>query len=377
MVDPIRICSTFSGVGMLDEGVRAGLEYLGIPSVCVGYCEREAYPASVLMARMEEKTLEQAPVWCGDIADLDAKPLRGFVDLLTGGPPCQPYSVAGAQEGNDDDRAFGEDDDGPMQHLLRVISECGPALVFLENVPPWLTGGHFRAVGEELCRMGYSLARPLFITAKAVGASHKRDRVFVLAYRECSRWPAGLRRHEHAECESASGGTGLVNAESVNGRCGPGRRRGEPCDEREELAYRTGDGRKHGILQRAQRTGESDASGDGFADSECNGLVNADVQGLEIGERPGGNFRAQGSTWRTAKLPMFAPGRDRELWQRITEQFPWLAPAVESGVHGVADGMAIECNEFRNERLRATGNGVVPLQAAVAFVTLVEETICH
>jgi hypothetical protein len=145
------------------------------------YVEREAFSAAQLVALMDAQCLDAAPVW-SDLATFDARPWRGCVDGLVAGLPCQPYSVAGKREGNADRRAIGADGDGPIVHFLRIVAECGPAVVWLENVPAWVTGGWFRPVGEQLCRLGYELEAPLFLAADDVGASHQRERVWLLAY---------------------------------------------------------------------------------------------------------------------------------------------------------------------------------------------------
>lgn len=198
MVDTCpTVLSLCSGIGMLDEAVR--LVFPG--AVTATCCEWEAHAASVLLARMEDQTLEPAPIWGGDLRDFNAQPFRGVVDLLIAGLPCQPYSLAGRQRGNDDARSWGEDGDGPIPQFLRIAAECRPALVFLENVPAWVVGGWFRPVGEELCRLGYDIEEPLFLAAGDVGASHQRERVFILAHlpgERGRRWglsAAGGRQH--------------------------------------------------------------------------------------------------------------------------------------------------------------------------------------
>ena len=167
------ILSLFSGVGGLDLGIQ-----LAAPGARVlGYVERDAYAAAVLLARMEGSSLEEALVFIGDICNLCGSqlPPAGSVDIICGGIPCQPYSVAGKQLGNDDDRAL-------WPELARVVGECRPAVVFLENVPNFVLGGGFRPLGEELCRLGYEIEDPLFLAAEDVGACHRRTRVFVLAH---------------------------------------------------------------------------------------------------------------------------------------------------------------------------------------------------
>lgn len=178
----LNILHVCSGVGMHDLGVAAGLEGLGIQSRTVAHVEWETFAASQLIALMEAECLDAAPVWCGDMGTFDAKPFRGVVDLIVGGLPCQPYSAAGKRKGNTDARSYG-DGDGPIPQFLRIVAECDPAVVFLENVPAWVVRGWFRPVGEELCRLGYELESPLFLGANDVGASHRRERVWILAFK--------------------------------------------------------------------------------------------------------------------------------------------------------------------------------------------------
>jgi site-specific DNA-cytosine methylase len=143
------------------------------------YIERDVNAAQILACRITEGSLPAAHIW-SDLATFDARILRGNVDILFGGLPCQPFSVAGKQLGDEDERYI-------WPEFFRILQECEPAMVFLENVPTLVTGGWFRAIGEELSGMGYQIEDPLFLAASDVGAPHKRERVFILAYRECSR----------------------------------------------------------------------------------------------------------------------------------------------------------------------------------------------
>src|SRR6218665_253854 len=93
----------FAGVGMLGEGLRAGLSHLGIPHRTVCHVEREAHAAASLVARMEEGSLDAAPVW-SDVCTFDAAAWRGRVDLIAAGFPCQDLSVAGRRAGLDGKR---------------------------------------------------------------------------------------------------------------------------------------------------------------------------------------------------------------------------------------------------------------------------------
>ena len=159
--------SLCAGAGGLDLGLA-----LAEPGYrAVGYVERDAFAAAVLVARMEDQTLDQAPVW-DDLTGFDGRPRRGAVDLVSAGYPCQPFSVAGRRKGTDDPRHL-------WPHVARVISECGPVWAFLENVSNHLNLG-CREVREELEGLGYGVTEGLF-TATEVGAPHRRQRLFVLA----------------------------------------------------------------------------------------------------------------------------------------------------------------------------------------------------
>src|SRR5690348_10854737 len=93
-VHPVSMLSLFSGVGGLDLGVRLALDSLGVPSRACAYCEREAFAAGVLAARMEDGSLHPAPIW-SDVTTFPAEQFRDRVELVIGGFPCQDISNAG------------------------------------------------------------------------------------------------------------------------------------------------------------------------------------------------------------------------------------------------------------------------------------------
>lgn len=105
------------------------------------------------------------------------------VHLLTGGFPCQPFSQAGRRRGEEDDRFL-------WPQMLRVIREFSPLWVIAENVRGLLTIGGgvvFERVCTDLEAAGYEV-QPIIIPAVAVGAPHRRDRVWFVAHR---RWEHG------------------------------------------------------------------------------------------------------------------------------------------------------------------------------------------
>jgi DNA (cytosine-5)-methyltransferase 1 len=161
-LNAISLCA---GVGGIDLGLAPYAR-----TVC--YVEREAFSASVLVARMEERALDPAPIW-SDLKTFDAAAWRGKVDLVTGGYPCQPWSVAGKRAGADDPRHL-------WPEVLRVLVESQAPFGFFENVRGHVSKG-LREVLEDLARAGFHAEWDVF-SAEEEGAPHRRQRLFVFAY---------------------------------------------------------------------------------------------------------------------------------------------------------------------------------------------------
>lgn len=158
--------SLFSGIGGLDLAAEAaGFE-------TVGQCEWADYPTKVL-----EKHWPDVPRW-RDIRTLTEKSFyekTGWrtVDVISGGFPCQPFSVAGQRRGEEDDRYL-------WPEMLRVIQEIRPAWVVGENVAG-IVNMALDTVLSDLENIGYS-CQAFIIPACAVDAPHRRDRCAIVAY---------------------------------------------------------------------------------------------------------------------------------------------------------------------------------------------------
>jgi len=208
--------SLCSGAGGLDLGLA-----IAIPGYrAVGHVERETFAAATLVARMEDASLDSAPVW-DDVGTFNGGPWRGAVDIVTAGYPCQPFSVAGKRRGANDPRHL-------WPHVARIIGEVEPSFVFLENVAHHLRLG-FSEVASGLVCMGYRLAAGLF-TAAEVGAPHKRERLFILAIREGDKLanPARLLWNPVEWRQSDGTAPALADAE--------GQRQRKPADETNAVA---------------------------------------------------------------------------------------------------------------------------------------------
>jgi DNA (cytosine-5)-methyltransferase 1 len=156
----VRHLDLFSGIGGFALACRmvGGIE-------TVGFCERDNYCQRVLA-----KHWPDVPI-CNDIHKLKGNEY-GPIDLITGGYPCQPFSVAGEQRGQEDDRHL-------WPEMRRIIAAARPDWVLAENVAGHIGMG-LDAVLIDLDSIGYSAAATV-IPACAVGAIHRRDRVWIVA----------------------------------------------------------------------------------------------------------------------------------------------------------------------------------------------------
>jgi DNA (cytosine-5)-methyltransferase 1 len=310
-VNVLDLCSGYGGFSL-------ALKLCGDAFRTVCYVERETHCQALLLARMEEKVLDTAPVW-DDVTTFEGRDWRGVVDLVTAGYPCQPFSFAGNRKGTEDHRHL-------WPHIRRVISEVQPPLVFCENVEGHLNLG-FEQVCGDLQDLGYGVEAGLF-SAEEVGAPHRRKRLFFLAYSNI-RGFVGM----------PGGGLPLPEECKHLDRC---------CCVAPEMAdpyYLPGEVPETGGADRENGTSTSGAG---------RKVGHGHQSGLERwGLLEGGSF---------CKRPTWPPGPyDGSQWTGIEGSFLPVEPKLQR----VADGAS-----SRVDRLRAIGNGVVPLVAAYAFRTL-------
>ena len=234
----LTVGSLFTGIGGLD----LGLEWAGLR--IVWQCESNAYCRAVL-----------AQHWPDLPCYPDARSLPydvPAVDLLCGGFPCQPVSLAGPGLGTDDERWLWPD-------FARALRLLRPRYALLENVPGLTARGMGDVLGA-LAALGYG-AQWGCVPAAAVGAPHLRWRIFILAYADASGW-RGRGRDVGARWwfESAHGGATLAYTDGVG--CArrsdvptPARQAGRNAAERDNpWATESGLGRvANGIPHRVDR----------------------------------------------------------------------------------------------------------------------------
>jgi DNA (cytosine-5)-methyltransferase 1 len=156
----LTVGSLFSGIG----GIDLGLERAGM--TVKWHSEINPYASRVL--KKHWPTIPNL----GNIKDIDWSTVEP-VDLIAGGYPCQPFSIAGNRQGEKDERHL-------WPYFLRAISELRPRYAFLENVRGHLSMGFDRVLGD-LAEIGYD-AEWQVVSAASVGAPHRRDRIICMAY---------------------------------------------------------------------------------------------------------------------------------------------------------------------------------------------------
>ncbi|WP_245711372.1 DNA cytosine methyltransferase [Paracidovorax valerianellae] len=393
----IELCA---GVGMLGEGARAGFELLGIEHRTVCYVEREAPAAAQLARLMEAGALDQAPVW-SDLLTFNGSAWRGRVDGLVAGFPCQDISIAGRRAGLDGKRS------GLFFNILDIADDCDAWLLFLENVSAIATAtatavdeaegtleerAAARVVGE-LADRGWD-AEWITLSASDVGASHGRARWFCFAWRVADTGCIGAeRRRDSSDVARQSGeAPGQTRKLQRGGKAqllDDAQRVEQPGQRIHARSRHAGLGASdvdgasaelahaHAIGQRAVRGRDVHSDGKARTQPEQHGgrVADASQSGLPHAEQPSQPDKPQTFGRRAASelrgTPLFAPGPIDPRWAGVIDHRPELAPAVEPGVCLLANGMAYLVDESRAHQLRQVGNGVVPLQAAVALVELV------
>ena len=197
----MHVLDLFSGIG----GFSLGLERAGFTTAA--FCEIEPYCQRVLSRHWPDVPIHS------DIRQLDGTQYAGTVDVVCGGYPCQPFSVAGKQQGEADPRHL-------WPEMYRIIREVCPRWVIAENVRGHISLG-FDTVAAQLEDEGFTVW-PFIVPACAVGAPHRRDRLWIVAHSERTQRRQGESpRHvpdrANAERQETSSGVGAPSPDGDQG----------------------------------------------------------------------------------------------------------------------------------------------------------------
>jgi DNA (cytosine-5)-methyltransferase 1 len=308
----MRHGSLFSGIG----GFDLAAQWMGWENVF--HCEWNPFGQKVLHYYWPDA--EQFT----DITKSDFKKYNGTIDIISGGFPCQPYSMAGKRLGKEDDRHL-------WPEMLRVIREVQPTWVVGENVfglVNWSGGLVFHEVQADLEAEGYEV-QPYVLPAVSVNAPHRRDRVWFVAYSNSNGSKQCNSQHEKHT------GKGRINAlsDSKQGN-GNGDASNTMCDR---------------SAKSWQRRQSEQLNQNGIERRVTSHTKNIRQEyALENGELERRRFRQSDQ---------------RNFW----DSFPSVSPIClgDDGLSNRLDNITF--SKWRNESIKAGGNAIVPQVAYQIF----------
>jgi DNA (cytosine-5)-methyltransferase 1 len=305
------VLDLFSGIG----GFSLGLERAGMRTV--QFVELDPFCRAVLAQHWPD-------VPCHDDIRTFHPPV-GFADVICGGFPCQDISIAGFGAGLAGERS------GLWTEFARIIGAVRPRFAVVENVSALLHRGLGEVLGD-LAEIGYD-AEWHCIPAAAVGAPHRRDRIWIVAY------PARDVRPEQVSSGSERERVGESGAQ-------------------EPVAYTMRGGREGPSERGSVREGEQRRPTAAMADSDREGQLQPRGPLIEIwrwlgdGGEALANTEGSGCHQRTEDAGRRSPRAGENEWTGLTGSGWWeLEPDVGRVAHGVP---------ARVDRLRSLGNAVVP-----------------
>jgi len=303
----LKLLDLFSGIG----GFSLGLESTGYFET-IGFVEKDKFCQKVL-----KKNFNNIPI---ESEIRNVKGERYAADIITGGFPCQPFSIAGKRKGTDDDRYLWDE-------TIRIVRECKPRWFIGENVEGLVNiqdGMVLRQVCTDLEKEGFEV-QCLIIPASGIGAWHQRKRVWIIANSN-SRF--SIRENKEIQTR---GNTSATSSKDVSNSNSFGHRRwgSEGCANREwSFLPKEQEGREVG--GKAQRCDDTTS--------------NTNSKGLQ---------RHGVSTDMETKQRQIITERS------IEEQQTWWE--AQSKLCRTPNGISYELDKDRTNRIKSLGNSIVPL----------------
>ena len=343
----------FSGIG----GFSLGLESAGLVET-VAFCDFDDYCQKIL-----KKNFSGVPIY-GDVKELNYERLKAdgidTIDIITGGYPCQPFSVAGRKKGEEDPRHV-------WPEMFRLIQELRPTWVIGENV-----GGHIKlgldTVLENLESEGYS-ARTFSISASSVGANHKRERVWTLGYSTNNRRNESksdpqtrrtIRQSEEGGMRQLERTSDVENSRRSSGReQSPGNKEGSRLWSFEKTKRSTDTSEATGSSERAETMADTQRKRLEGLSQQSSSLSREDQGAQSWNESSGdkdladtksGNRNEHETNREHGKTTSQEIPRDRGSISGVSSWWE-VEPDVGRVAYGVSKGM---------DRLKCLGNSVVP-----------------
>jgi len=276
-----------------------------------------------------------------DITKTDFTKYANRIDILTGGFPCQPYSLAGKRKGKEDERHL-------WPEMLRAIREIQPRWVVGENVfglINWSDGLVFHEVQTDLEAAGYEVW-PYVLPACAVNAPHRRDRVWFVAFKDTNKdgWRSNLREKESGKRElwdTCSGDNERLQTDNAKAGDAANSYSNGQHGSNSMHEINASEGREHALNDFEQTALYSDST---------------IKQGQHIGQKRQREFDRS----------------DSRVKSNNWESFPTQSPICtrNDGLPAELDGITF--SKWRNESIKAAGNAIVP-QVALQIFKAIEQ----
>ena len=319
----LKLLDLFSGIG----GFSLGLESTGFFET-IAFVEKDKFCQKVLKKNFNNIPIEE------DIRNVKGE--RYAADVITGGFPCQPFSVAGKRKGTDDDRYLWDE-------TIRVIRECKPRWFIGENVEGIINiqeGMVLRQVCTDLEEEGFEV-QCLIIPASGIGAWHQRKRVWILAHSNSNR-----DRHE---ITSSNGEEKEIQREHREKNSSTWKFIGATTDDVSNTESLRNGGRNSEKCRDQQWKFQPSKQKRSSFRSEAEGCSKQDVWNTKSTRRESSSMGpGKGEFGRTSS------------WGKQCESNWWKA---QSSLCGVPNGVSYELDKDRANRIKALGNSIVPLIA--------------
>ena len=313
----LKLLDLFSGIG----GFSLGLESTGYFET-IGFVEKDKFCREVLKKNFSNITIESEV--------RNVKGDRYAADIITGGFPCQPFSVAGKRRGTDDDRYLWDE-------TIRIIRECKPRWFIGENVEGIINiqdGMVLRQVQDDLEKEGFQV-QCLVIPASGIGAWHQRKRVWILAYSEHN---GSYRSKGNETIESSNQSKEWLfirDDKDVSNSNSFGHRRWSSKGCTNE---------RWSFLPREQERREM-----GSETSRCDvDVLNSNSIGLQRRSIQSNNLQETSNSTETTNTSS-------------KEQYTWWE--AQSDICRNVNGISYELDKSRSNRIKSLGNSIVPLIA--------------
>ena len=327
----LKLLDLFSGLG----GFSLGLESTGFFET-IAFVEKDEFCQKVL-----KKNFKNIPIE-GDIRNVKGEKYRA--DVVTGGFPCQPFSVAGKRKGTDDDRYLWDE-------TIRVVRECKPKWFIGENVEGLVNiqdGMVLRQVQNDLEEEGFEV-QCLIIPASGIGAWHQRKRIWIIGYNVSnSNTRFGIRENQEIQTRRNTSTNGSKDVSNTFGKlsdgCSSTTRNSKTKFKRMECNQSWNWNEVWSKTERCSEQVREDVSDSNSKRSQGFGLQSDNLQEGNKTTISSDNSSKEQQTW----------------WQ------------TQSNLCGVPNGVSYGLDKNRANRIKALGNSIVPQIARELGLAIME-----